>query len=128
MRPWRKATASLATAAAASGHVAVFTQAPDLLQPVAHWAISVTWVAVIELTMHPIRAHLTQSARHGSGDVSINTLVQRGIRAPSARMRTAHLIARADSSTDLVAHIGQVPHALAELIVADARRSNEHPR
>src|SRR6185437_6079437 len=42
-------------------------------------------------------------------------------RQPSGRMRVAWSVARADGDAELVAQVADVPHALPELILAEAR-------
>lgn len=124
---WRKAAVMVFAVAVLTGQVAAITQVPELMEQVACWAMSLLWLAAVSLAMRFARPRAASAPEPRPEPLA--AAVREDDRQPSSRMRAAWFMARAGSDTQLVADIAQVPHALAELIVADARRgSGERPR
>ena len=124
----RRAIAALVTASAVAGQVAAFTLAPEQLQYVACWTMSLLWVAAIEVTFRPARPRPPAVFELRGREQPLDTPAGEDERQPSARMRDAWAMARTGGDTETVAHVAQVPYSLAELIVADARTDSGEQR
>jgi hypothetical protein len=82
------------------------------------------WLAVSELTTAGVFATLavvlSRACRPGAADAG-------GERRPSTRMRAAYELALRGAPAESIAERCEVPLALAELVVADARASGDPP-
>lgn len=114
----RKGAVSLFAAAALAGQVAIIVRLPEQFERVACWAMSLVWLGGTALMVRLARPRPVVD--DGPPGRTVPPPAEDD-RQPSGRMRAAWFMARAGGDTEVVAHIAQVPHALAELIVADAR-------
>lgn len=125
---WRRAALWLLAAAALSGQVVALWQVPEQFQQAVCWLMSLMWLAGLELVARLTRLrHLGVGALVSDGEPDPVAAASVEVdRQPSERMRAAWFMARAGGDTELVAHVAGVPHALAELIVADARSGKDN--
>ena len=111
---------SVFAVAALSGQVAAITRMPEQFERVACWAMSLLWLAATALVVRLAGLHAPATSDSQARTTPKPVAAPEYDRHPSRQMLAAWLMARDGSGTDVVAHVAQVPHALAELIVADA--------